>query len=815
MQNHVLKFPEDKTLFDVNWLGIIDRQNKALYSRVIFDEKAKASIPQPLSLPVPLLGRNGLESSQVVLLDSRTILIKNLSFKGRAPNTHFMIGVAGTIPNDIDGFIIPDQRGSMEPLGPYRNQTIILSVPVDQPDLRSAKWLSIWSEKIKISLAHTLFPSPLNIPPSLDTIGVEPESTLNCETLDEQLGLELRWTVSGPDVILQLVSHTGSDRYLALGIRDPLERKGIAGDVVVGWISSKTGKGGVDDYFLAGNRIRCEDGAESCPDKSKGGTIDVELLNAVSRANYTMLTFRRSLMSKPGKHDDLDVDIQLDQDQFLFWSVGYKSAAKRKLYKPLKNQEPIQVRLGRRPQWNCLQRSQTVSPKMEEDPNVREIDQPRRRIASVLTPAAAATSPQTTDHRVFRRPSKTQHLLRQPEKGKPWNSSQNSSKGTTGHNWRVPDIGCGQSGNQPLYVHLGPATPGHGNQGVGRDGTAFYINGLLAPHLTLIRGQKYTFVVETGLGSDPDNQLPFHPFYITNDVAGGRQVKTEAQARLEKVFAGVTLDRSGSIVPSAMGQLCRWSSPRAAVTYASYIDFHRSLTLKCQDDPDPMRAAGNLLRSSSDNNPKILTFVPDNTMPDTLYYQSFMAKHLGGTIHLTDYCFDSQSVPKEVVTYRPHIMEHLTVSTAKKSELLNRAESRRKEYPNNRRIDYDEDAYDYDYNDFDNEMDMYTKCQRQANVKGRSLDNVQDMPRFEHFPLRDIAKTTGIDGDMPTEAQCREYFRCFEEEEEKEQVFPRLVELKGTTTRRPSLPKAAVASEFGGRVNPNQKRMEIRTPTTR
>ena len=251
----MLKFPEGKSLLDVNWLGIIDRHKKALYSRVLFDDEAKASIPKAVSLN-PLLGRNGLESSEVVLLDSRTIVIKNLSFKGRAPNTHFMLGIAGTIPNDIDGFIIPNERGSLEPLGPYENQTIILSVPLDKPDLRSVKWLSIWSEKIKVSLSHTLFPPNLSLPPSLDTIGVEPESTLNCETLDERLGLELRWTISGEDIILQLVSNTGNDRYLALGIRDPTESKGIAGDVVVGWISTKTGKGGIDDYFLAGKRIR-------------------------------------------------------------------------------------------------------------------------------------------------------------------------------------------------------------------------------------------------------------------------------------------------------------------------------------------------------------------------------------------------------------------------------------------------------------------------------------------------------------------------------------------------------------------------------
>lgn len=94
-------------------------------------------------------------------------------------------------------------------------------------------------------------------------------------------------------IILQLVSKTGSDRYLAFGIReqddheddddDDDERASsaasassrmIAGDVVVGWINAKSGKGGLDDYFLAtttpGNgRYACEDGAESCPDTSK------------------------------------------------------------------------------------------------------------------------------------------------------------------------------------------------------------------------------------------------------------------------------------------------------------------------------------------------------------------------------------------------------------------------------------------------------------------------------------------------------------------------------------------------------------------
>ena len=91
-----------------------------------------------------------------------------------------ILGIAGNIPNDIDGYMIPNERGTYEPLGPYDNQTIILSIPPDKPDLHTAKWLSIWSQKIKVSLAHINFPNPkLNVPPSLDTIGVEPKVSLS------------------------------------------------------------------------------------------------------------------------------------------------------------------------------------------------------------------------------------------------------------------------------------------------------------------------------------------------------------------------------------------------------------------------------------------------------------------------------------------------------------------------------------------------------------------------------------------------------------------------------------------------------------
>ncbi len=59
--------------------------------------------------------------------------------------------------------------------------------------------------------------------------------------------------------------------------------------------------------------------------------------------------------------------------------------------------------------------------------------------------------------------------------------------------------------------------------GLGPQGEALYVNGLLAPDLYLRRGRTYTVVVETGRGTTASSA--FHPLYITTDPEGGYQVK--------------------------------------------------------------------------------------------------------------------------------------------------------------------------------------------------------------------------------------------------------------------------------------------------
>ena len=94
------------------------------------------------------------------------------------------------------------------------------------------------------------------------------------------------------------------------------------------------------------------------------------------------------------------------------------------------------------------------------------------------------------------------------------------------------------------------------------------------------------------------------------------------------------------------------------MTFASYADFHNSLQLKCEEAP---KETAGILSTAS-----VFRFRPDSSMPDTLYYQSFMAKHLGGVIRLTNKCFakSKASTAKALPTFRPALASHLSEQSA-------------------------------------------------------------------------------------------------------------------------------------------------------
>ena len=55
-----------------------------LFGRLVLDPAVLSSVPSPRSLG-RMEGRNGLSTDNIVAVDSRTIVLNNLNFKGLAP----------------------------------------------------------------------------------------------------------------------------------------------------------------------------------------------------------------------------------------------------------------------------------------------------------------------------------------------------------------------------------------------------------------------------------------------------------------------------------------------------------------------------------------------------------------------------------------------------------------------------------------------------------------------------------------------------------------------------------------------------------
>ena len=96
------------------------------------------------------------------------------------------------------------------------------------------------------------------------------------------------------------------------------------------------------------------------------------------------------------------------------------------------------------------------------------------------------------------------------------------------------------SGETQFLARIGPTGGDRGYTAITSQqswGIAWWINGYLIPEITMVRGRTYTFTVEGG--ANEANNARYHPFYITNDQAGGYFQKDAAGRAQETVYAGV------------------------------------------------------------------------------------------------------------------------------------------------------------------------------------------------------------------------------------------------------------------------------------
>ena len=84
--------------------------------------------------------------------------------------------------------------------------------------------MSVWCIAFYVDFGHVRIPRNLNVPPSLRMLGIEPQSKLNCEVLDENIGYEVRWAIAGKSIVTQLVARLEEEQYMAFGLSGDQDR---------------------------------------------------------------------------------------------------------------------------------------------------------------------------------------------------------------------------------------------------------------------------------------------------------------------------------------------------------------------------------------------------------------------------------------------------------------------------------------------------------------------------------------------------------------------------------------------------------------
>jgi len=566
----VLTLPGGKTLRDVRWLSV--------WCDAFDVNFGELSVPARLNYPRPQKiqrfdGIHDVGSDKVVVVDAQTFLIPNFTYDGQAPDAHFWVG-EGNRPGP-EGTGVADENGSNEPLRRYTQKTLVIVLPGDLT-VFDIDWLSVWCIAFYVDFGHVRIPRTLNVPPSLRMLGIEPQSKLNCEVLDERMGFEVRWAIAGKSIVTQLVARLSDGQYMAFGLSgEPDQSRMVGGDVTVAWMDHKSGKGYADDYYLDA-KSQCAGKRGACPDnKIKRGTNNVRLLNSAVINQFTMLTYRQPLLAK----DRFDTPILTNGSQPVIWAMGPVNSKGEVSYHQKRLRGDLFLEFGRIPQWNC--------------------------------PIAGKPAPQT-------RPAPQQP--RGPGRKRPTPAPAPQSD----QPWFIPPIECHEPEDGVFFAQIGPTGGDNGYSAITGHvgwGISWYINGLLIPEIYVVRGKTYTFVVEGG--DDKEFAAGYHPFYITDDPEGGYEFKSPAERRKVRVLAGVEQTRFGGPQPAATGRLCEWKEdPRQPANFFnSFGAYQRSLSLNCQE-----------------GQPGILQWTPDRDTPDTVYYQCFTHRFLGWKIHVLDRC---------------------------------------------------------------------------------------------------------------------------------------------------------------------------------
>ncbi|XP_076241241.1 DM13 and DOMON_DOH domain-containing protein skeletor isoform X1 [Calliopsis andreniformis] len=591
-----LSLPDGKTLSNIKWFSVWCDEFAVNFGDVRIPRGFDYPKPQKLAA---LNGIHGVSSEPIVVVDAQTLLVPSFSYDGEAPDAKFWVG-SGPSPSP-QGIRVPDENGKEQPLRQYKRKTIVLTLPGDLT-VHQIGHFGVWCEAFAVDFGHVQITQNLNVPPSLKMLGVSPQSKLNCEVLEDKLAFEVRWAVAGDSIVAQLVAKLDNGQYMAFGLSANPERSVmVGGDVVVAWVDKQTLQGYAVDYFLDA-KSQCSGGRGSCPDtRIQENTNSIRLLNAALVDGYSIVTYQRPLKT----NDELDHQILTNGSQAIIWAIGPLNERQEVSFHSDYLKTDRFIDFGRPPVWNCpvpdQEQSQLFVDNSEKASGSQALTATTRR--SQRIPATPAPAPRTDA-------------------------------------WEIPPIQCHEPEDGVFYAQMGPTGGKHGYPAITGHvgwGISWYINGLLIPEINVVRGKKYSFVVEGG--ENPDIPARYHPFYITDDPVGGYQHKTPEEKAKVKIFAGAERHR-GVYRPTGVGRLCNWvpdQNQAPADEFASFGAYQRTLTLECDY-----------------GEPGLVEWTPDENTPDTVYYQCFTHRYLGWKINVHDSCDEAAGSENHAVYVDPN-----------------------------------------------------------------------------------------------------------------------------------------------------------------
>lgn len=169
----IIKLPEGRTLRDVRWFSVWNRNGHVSLGHVLIP--VDVDLPRPLDLPPLTSFAHDVRSGPITIVDAQTILIPNFWYDGLGPAAYWWMTKGSR--QSPQGLRLKDEKGSVRPLRPYRGETVLLTLP-DRKTIYDFDWLGIWCEEFQVDFGSVHIPKHFRVPPSPAMLGLKPEVNL-------------------------------------------------------------------------------------------------------------------------------------------------------------------------------------------------------------------------------------------------------------------------------------------------------------------------------------------------------------------------------------------------------------------------------------------------------------------------------------------------------------------------------------------------------------------------------------------------------------------------------------------------------------